>query len=137
MVGGNFDVLEWKELRKKLPQVFNGLFFCASCELMRIFGTRCFLLQRYLLFLVLQIQRCFLLACFAMLQRPWPFVFRFGRGSKSTEKMTGGVCRKSQVLGCFPPSPFKRIQRMRRVVDTPLKINIEHNHGGLEDHFPF
>ena len=21
--------------------------------------------------------------------------------------------------------------------DTPLKINMEHNHGGLEDHFPF
>ena len=20
---------------------------------------------------------------------------------------------------------------------TPLKINMEHNHGGLEDHFPF
>ena len=20
---------------------------------------------------------------------------------------------------------------------TPLKINVEHNHGGLEDHFPF
>jgi len=22
-------------------------------------------------------------------------------------------------------------------VDTPLKINMEHNHGGLEDRFPF
>ena len=21
--------------------------------------------------------------------------------------------------------------------NTPLKINMEHNHGGLEDHFPF
>ena len=21
--------------------------------------------------------------------------------------------------------------------DSPLKINMEHNHGGLEDHFPF
>ena len=21
--------------------------------------------------------------------------------------------------------------------DTPLQINMEHNHGGLEDHFPF
>ena len=21
--------------------------------------------------------------------------------------------------------------------DTPLKINMEHNHGGVEDHFPF
>ena len=21
--------------------------------------------------------------------------------------------------------------------DTPLKINMEHNHGGLQDHFPF
>ena len=21
--------------------------------------------------------------------------------------------------------------------DTPRKINMEHNHGGLEDHFPF
>ena len=23
------------------------------------------------------------------------------------------------------------------IVDTPWKINMEHNHGGLEDHFPF
>ena len=22
-------------------------------------------------------------------------------------------------------------------IGTPLKINVEHNHGGLEDHFPF
>ena len=25
----------------------------------------------------------------------------------------------------------------KRKYDTPLKINMEHNHGGLEDHFPF
>ena len=25
----------------------------------------------------------------------------------------------------------------RKKSDAPLKINMEHNHGGLEDHFPF
>ena len=25
----------------------------------------------------------------------------------------------------------------RETIPTPLKINMEHNHGGLEDHFPF
>ena len=25
----------------------------------------------------------------------------------------------------------------QEINDTPLKINMEHNHGGLEDHFPF
>ena len=24
-----------------------------------------------------------------------------------------------------------------KIYNTPLKINMEHNHGGLEDHFPF
>ena len=27
--------------------------------------------------------------------------------------------------------------KMRDARTTPLKINMEHNHGGLEDHFPF
>ena len=27
--------------------------------------------------------------------------------------------------------------KKKGTVDTPLKINMEHNHGGLEDHFPF
>ena len=26
---------------------------------------------------------------------------------------------------------------VHRVSYTPLEINMEHNHGGLEDHFPF
>ena len=30
-----------------------------------------------------------------------------------------------------------RISSKNKSTDTPLKINMEHNHGGLEDHFPF
>ena len=33
----------------------------------------------------------------------------------------------------FPKQPQKKNSRMF----TPLKINMEHNHGGLENHVPF
>ena len=39
-----------------------------------------------------------------------------------------------------PDEPkFKNLTEnfLKKVVVTPLKINMEHNHGGLEDHFPF
>ena len=35
------------------------------------------------------------------------------------------------LFGGFFPGIFWYCQ------GTPLKINMEHNHGGLEDHFPF
>ena len=39
-----------------------------------------------------------------------------------------------------PDEPkFKNLTEnfLKKVAVTPLKINMEHNHGGLEDHFPF
>ena len=40
-------------------------------------------------------------------------------------------------MGLFGIDKARLEQRMEAPTTTPLKINMEHNHGGLEDHFPF
>ena len=40
------------------------------------------------------------------------------------------------VCFCFQNFVFD-LCAIYQMQTTPLKINMEHNHGGLEDHFPF
>ena len=48
---------------------------------------------------------------------------------------------KTEVQGLLKASlNFRSLTLWRKSlagISTPLKINMEHNHGGLEDHFPF
>ena len=38
---------------------------------------------------------------------------------------------------CHDVSAFGGSSIIEKKTTTPLKINMEHSHGGLEDHFPF
>ena len=49
---------------------------------------------------------------------------------------TSGDFTVNGVELTFPPSSWF-LSCFFPVFFTPLKINMEHNHGGLEDHFPF
>ena len=42
----------------------------------------------------------------------------------------------SKNNGCFPPNGFI-FNRVFHLMGSPWKINMEHNHRGLEDDFPF
>ncbi len=57
-----------------------------------------------------------------------------------------GVVRTSQLVICcsgwwrdgfFMVFSLQKLGEDYPGTYTPLKINMEHNHGGMEDHFPF
>ena len=138
---GSFDVLKWKELLKKTAASLQCIIFLSKkCELMRIFWHPLFFISKTFVVFGDSDSEVFSFGSFCNAPKALAFRFPFRPWLKSTRKMTGGVCRKVPGPCCFVvfhPHLSKRIEGMRRVVDTPLKINMEHNHGGLEDHFPF
>jgi len=55
--------------------------------------------------------------------------------AKQIEAMT--LTKKAWLDDLFPSFIGKMVGASWDGTLTPLKINMEHTHGGLEDHFPF
>ena len=74
-------------------------------------------------------------------QRQWPLrterssvILSEAQLNSAVQVWLWGV--KLELFFCF--WDFKKLAFFDRDQQiTPLKINMEHNHGGLEDHFPF
>ena len=107
-LGVTLMFLEWKELRKKLPQVFNGLFFCASCELMRIFGTRCFFIAKIFVVFGASDSEVFSFGLFCNAPKALAFRFPFRPWLKKYRENDGRSLQKvPRFWGVFHPHLLK------------------------------